>query len=517
MGNDVLRKRLIVAHHRRSIESRYLVVPLPGAAGFFNCYERIRILVGSNRSSKTFHAALEVARIVSGMDHKFNVKPGVIMAVGNSADHIADPMWTKLSRPGQYKIIFDDRIQTWRSVRPDPKNPRVIDPYDLEHRDRWRDGEPLIPPRLIDWKKISWYLKKQNQPRRVPLINGWEIRFYTAQGRPKQGIVASGAWFDEEIESSEWYPETMARLVDRRGWFIWSATPQQATEQLLMLHERALNQQGVGEFSLKIDDNPYIADESKKELFNSLPTAEEIDVRYHGLWPILSLRVYPEFNALTHLTDDTPDDDWTFYVAVDPGFRVAAAVMIAVPPPDSKPYEMLVYRECYLKNCTPEEMARGIGEMLEGREAQRFIIDFRMGRQRQIGTGRTVAEHYEEAMESVGLKSAETGSGFDMGSDDVNGRIQSLKRMLYEGVDGPRMMFSGHQTPNLLRELQHQYWATRGREKRRQTDNHAVDCLEYLLAEDLPYVPPKPPKPQINPVWAMLQKKRKMQRERSFR
>ena len=512
--NLVLAKRILTAKLRRDLESPRIVKPLPAALAFHRSRCRRRLLVGSNRSSKTFHAALEIARIVSGSDKKFGHDRGVIIAVGKDSDHVGDPMWTKLSRPGEYKIIFDERENRWRAVRPDPNNPRELDPYDLANRDRWRDGEPLLPPRLVDWKRISWYLAKQNLPRRVPLKTGWEIRFYSSEGAPKRGIKAAGAWFDEEIINRLWYSETIARLVDQRGFFIWSATPQSATEQLLALHSQAEQGQGVEEFFLHIDDNPYLDREAKQEFLGSLTDPEEIEVRYHGRWLLLSLRVYPEFDERTHLVEDEPGDDWTRYVAVDPGFQTAAAVMLAVPPPGEKPYAGLVCGEVYLRDCTPDRMAEALRDMLAGHKAQRFLIDYRMARQKQMGTGLTVAQHYAEALAEVGLSSEETGSDFDMASDDVEGRTQSLKRLLVGRSGGPTWMFHARRVPNLVRELKAQYWRLRKPDQRQKGNDHAVHCLEYLAAEDLPYVEPPPPEEKASVVWEMYQEKQRNRRRR---
>lgn len=91
----------------------------------------------------------------------------------------------------------------------------------------------------------------------------------------------------------------MPRLVDRNGHFLWSATPQSDTEELLKLHRRFQNNDpAVAEFSLHIEDNPYLPPEAKERLYKDLESfgQEVLDVRYHGKWGILGRQVYGEFD-----------------------------------------------------------------------------------------------------------------------------------------------------------------------------------------------------------------------------
>jgi hypothetical protein len=77
----------------------------------------------------------------------------------------------------------------------------------------------------------------------------------------------------------EWHPEMAARILDRSGRGIWSATPQAGTEQLFELHERAERDANepcpsVEEFVILLADNPHIGEEEKRQVHRG-PRSDE--------------------------------------------------------------------------------------------------------------------------------------------------------------------------------------------------------------------------------------------------
>ena len=75
-------------------------------------------------------------------------------------------------------------------------------------------------------------------------------------------------------------------------------------------------------------------------------------MRAEGEFTTESTLMYPNFNKSIHILPrtDLPNvpEEWTKYVAIDPGHAVMAAVFGAVPPDESM---LLVYDELYLRNC----------------------------------------------------------------------------------------------------------------------------------------------------------------------
>jgi len=154
------------------------------------------MLRGSNRSGKTQGAVAEVAMAFCGC-HPFIDYPkenGVGYCIGWDHKHVGKPMWRKLGRPGAFKVIKDEHTKLLRAVRPWQE-------YDLAYQERWKDAPPLIPPRMI--KEIAWESKKEQIPRLVKGVNGWELSFFSSKGDEAQGAEIDFWWLDEEIENQE--------------------------------------------------------------------------------------------------------------------------------------------------------------------------------------------------------------------------------------------------------------------------------------------------------------------------
>ena len=122
----------------------YMELPMGSEFHATNCFARVAD--GSNRSSKTTTVVVEFSRAVTASDphDKYLTTNGSALVVGLDSDHLS-MLWSKASEPGAFKIIQDEVTQRWRSVRPDPNNPLLLDPYDLAYAEKWRDAPPLIP------------------------------------------------------------------------------------------------------------------------------------------------------------------------------------------------------------------------------------------------------------------------------------------------------------------------------------------------------------------------------------
>jgi hypothetical protein len=476
-------RRLLVEKARRKIEALRLYEPMPEQLRFHLCTTRQRIVRGSNRSGKTLAAAVEFARCVTGQDPmgKFPRTDGRAYMVGIDLEHIGQVMWQKLARAGAFRIIRDLESNEWRCYR-------SWDPSDAARVAEVKPAPPLIPPRLI--KKIAWENKARGIPKAISLHTGWTINCYSSDSRPRQGTDIDLAWFDEEIEGEYWYPEMQARLLDRRGKFFWSATPEAGTDQLFDLHERAEKERherdkSIEEFVLRLAENPHVGAAEKRELAESL-TDEQRFIKIEGEFLHQSFKMYPEFSLVTHVVpyQEIPPD-WCRFMVVDPGHQVCAVLFAAVPPPGVGD-RLFLYDELYIQYCDAEKFAGQVAQKVIGQSFEAFLIDGHAGRITPMAGGKNVEQQYSEALKKHKVRSRRTGSGFIWGSDDVDAGVLAVRSYLRVAEGGPRLRVLADKMPNFLYEIKRYH---KKKERKVITDkpdqkkeNHLMDCLRYLSA-----------------------------------
>ena len=353
-----------------------------------------------------------------------------------------------------------------------------------------RLAAPLIPPRLI--ADVAWYSKKEGEiPSMIKMTNGWELVFYSSLGKPPTGSDIDGWWFDEEIVDESWYPEMIARILDRRGVGIWSATPQAGTDQLFELHEQAererdLPDANVQEFLCLLAENPHMTDADRRFMASTL-NEEELRVRVGGDFALHAFKVYPEFSGHYHFVklegDTQVPMDWMRVAVVDPGYQVCAVLFAALPPPNLGD-GIYLYDELYIKNCAAAQFARSMSEKCKGYQFQEFLIDPKGSSLSDIGSGKTVGMQYSEELAKVGVKSIETGPSFRLAVDSLDA---GLLRCV---VCWPSARVACHvcgvvegRCPNLIEEFKRTPQAQLRRPVRTepvQKNNHLMDCLRYL-------------------------------------
>lgn len=506
-------RRILIESGNRQAEALKLYEPMPVQAGFHECKSRVRIIYGSNRGGKTLAAAVEAARMVTGQDpyDKYPKADGRLYCVAKDMKELGEVMYRKLFRAGAFKIIKDQRTGRWRAYRP-------WIPADLKRSHETKPAPPLVPRRLV--KRESWYSRAENQPSLITLHNGWEISFYSSNGKPPHGADIDGAWLDEEIIDPDWYPELSARCIDRRGIIMWSATPQAGTDQLFELHEQAMDQEHeakplVKEFFLLMANNSYIEEDSKGEFIRQV-SEEEYSVRVAGQFAINRYRIYPHFGYVTHgIPAQEIPQEWTCYAAIDPGIQVCAVLFGAVPPENDR---LILYDELYIKDCRAaifgEQMAAKIGN----RQMQSFVIDYHgsiVGDQQ----GKTIQQQYSDALRLNKVKSVETGYDFLYGSHDVSSGIMAVHSAMRRQEGGKaRLQVVEGTCPNLVEfEMPRYHYArisgklTDKPDKKKHT--HLCDALRYLVMLDPKYIKPrKKVAPASGALAAFKAKKAKRQR-----
>ncbi|MBX6316009.1 MAG: hypothetical protein IRY99_24315, partial [Isosphaeraceae bacterium] len=503
---------LMSAIGRRKREALRLFEPLPAQDAFFRSRAAERLLRGGNRGGKTLPAAVEAARALTGQDpyDKYPKENGRFIAVGKDLTHCGKVMYRKLFRPGAFKIIRDPESNEWRSFRP-------LDPWDQEHEHRAREAPPLIPKRYV--KEIAWENKKDDIPKTIKFHNGWELSFFSSAGAPPQGWDVDVCWFDEEIEHILWYSEMAARLLDRNGRFYWSATPQVGSQHLFDLHTRAMEQEGtvvvtVEEFYLNLLDNPHISQEAKDQFISTL-SEDDIRIRVYGDFALTGTKVYPDFlprgvhgwrDADDKLASFPIPDDWTRFLAIDPGVQVCAVLFVAIPPPHVERDRVYIYDELYIKRCNAAIFADRLKKKIGGQEFQQFFFDQRAGRIPEIGSGKTVEEQYSTALKAAGVKCVKTGHRFTWstasGGDDVKAGIEAIRDGLNVRADGTaRWVVFVDKCPQFIWEAERYSYKKLPSgivtDEPIKSNDHLMDCWRYLAAGNLRYIKPKKPKQKL--------------------
>ncbi len=513
----------------RHMEGMALYLPLPMADQFHASKAKWRIGDGSNRASKTMSGAAEANRAWCGVDpyDKYPPENGNSLVVGLDLDHIA-MMWRKSYDPGAFKIIRDEHTKQWRAVRPDPNNPRNLDPYDLAYSERWRDSPPLLPHRLI--KQIAWEDRAKGIPRYVTFVSNWKALFRSSDGKPPQGDAYNLVWLDEEMVNDAFYYEAVRGLTGLsptlkytpRG--IWTATAQASNHELLELREKSDKGEGnVEAFTFLIEDNPYISTAERLAFIESLPE-EERQVRIEGRYAMLGRRVYPMFEPMGIHTCEPFDipEHWARYVFIDPGRRHCGTLFAAVDPDEE---HVWFYDGFDLQNADAAAWAVQVKDRERGHRYEAMVIDQQMGRETLIGvlSGPNVAKQYWSAIEAVNCRPRLIGplQGFMPGSNDIRAREEALIRWMRPRVDGPfqgtpiLQVFRG-KLPLLEKQVNHACYEAKKIDKRMKLQEDLLVCLEYGAAYNPAYRAPKPVEDvPSNPAFASFQAKQARNKERS--
>jgi hypothetical protein len=511
-------RSLIMEKAKRKVEGLKLYEPMQWQHMFHASRAKVRIIRGSNRAGKTLSACVELARAVTGQDpyDKYPKRDGVAYIVGKDGREVGQVVWKKLYRAQAFKILRDPITGIWRAFRP-------WEPADAALASSARWAPPLIPMRMI--KDIAWENKKEGLPKLVKLVNGWELHFFSSLGKPPHGADIDFCHFDEEIIDRDWYPEMAARLVDRSGHFVWSATPQAGTEQLYDLHEEAERQEKLPEdertcqeFVSLLDANMHLTQQQKLEFAAKL-SEEERQVRIGGEFAFLTFKVFPEFNGVLHECPAfDPPPTWTRYVAIDPGRQICAALFMAIPPADHGDYAYL-YDELYLPNCDAVLFGNKMAIKCANQDFEAFIIDHQEGRKHETGSGRTIEDQYAMALASHKVGCRRTGSRFTWGVADPISGTEACRLWLKDRWDeqgqpiGPKLRIMQGKCTNFIEEIK------KYRYKRVQnitTDEpesrgrvHSMACLRYLVQANPRFVEPPPKVRETGLIKALQRKKEK--------
>lgn len=469
-------------------------VALPAAQQFHASNAPIRIVDGSNQAGKTLAVLMELCLAVAGLDPhgKYPRSGGRAIVVGYKEKHLGDPLWRKLTREGEFKLIQDEQTKEWRSVRPDPANPRQLDPYDVAYCEKWRDAPPLLPPRLIKGR-VAYAKKSQEIPAVFNTTTDWRVEFMSSFEAPPQGRQLHMAVFDEELYKSHiWLNEIAPRMCKEGGRVIWGATPQTGGIALWQQREKAESGNPyVHRTTLLIEDNPYISEEAKRIFYETLTDEQERAVRYHGEYALIGRQVYGTYDPMgIHGCEpfEIPDH-WSRYGVVDPGTQALWCLFVAVDPEEA---HLWVYDGFKIAKAERMQWAHEVKRRSLGRPFQAFLIDRQAGRQHTFGEPMSVAEQYWEALTEAGVVVREVAgddtAGFYPGTKDVRAREEALRSAMQLRGPGPHVGTAALQVfrgcvPELDAQIRMAATKEGTLDKREKLqDEGGLECLEYMAA-----------------------------------
>jgi len=500
---------------RRHTSALALYEPLPYQAGFHASRARQRLIWGANRIGKSLCSFAEVARAVLNCDpYEKYPATGTCYIVGKDEKHIAQVFYPKFFRAGafnNFKIIRNELTGAWQTFH-------NYDPADMARVKEAKKHPPLIPPRFI--KEIAWRDKKANVMSKVSLTTGWDLRFFSSKAKPPVGAEIDIAVFDEEIIDESWFGEILMRLFDRKGRFMWSATPQRGTMTFVELHERALKEQElppeertIEEFWAKLEHNIHFSAKDKEELRKQHVRDIDVKIRIEGELDFYSRIIFPEFNEEDHCVAWFPiPDNWTRYVAIDPGYHICAALFIAVPPPTEGDFAY-AYDELYISNCHADLFGQMMGQKCQGQNFEAFIIDMRGAQVHDTASGQKILDQYSNALRKYKATCRRTGDGFTSGSDNPKAGVQEMRSWLLhrDGGQKPKLRIFQDKCRNFIYELRrYPYKTLETKDGRIVTDEpesrgrvHLMAAWRYL-AMDKPVWRPPPKEGQFNQAKLLL-------------
>lgn len=503
------------------------------------------LLGGGNRSGKTTCASVAIAAAILDKPitfrdgSKHNMRPphwrgeGLkIWIVGRNWDHVGKTLYRVLFDPGLFRVIKDRKTHKWRSWNPtDPDE----EPFELSKR-----SPPLIEMRDVKDGEagISWENKKACQIKSVTMAHDdTNLQFFASSGALPVGDPVHLVWIDEKIEDDNWYEELKVRLIDYRGWLLWTSWPDTSPSAIMLAMRDRADIQAIDPktqycfaIDLKGGDNPYTDSDHRDKIFSSMDP-EERAARDSGRANYERWKTYWMYSRFTHVAvgPDADADDavaaclrkskaiphtWTRYLILDPGSGHAAVLFVAVPPPfeyfewennGTKHKEqfgtaIVPYDEVYIPNLSAEPIAKAVKSKTLGTFFEDFIIDPRAARQTPMGFSGTVGSNYADEFRKQDLRCVRRGSNFSLGSDDVDSRILKTQGIMNIQGNG-KPILRVHGCKDLPQQIERYRWdkdasnnPTHKPAKRQQID--LVVCLEYFVSrDDCGYVkPPDLPK-----------------------
>lgn len=536
-------RALFAEKARRKGEALRLYEPSDFQERYHSCHAKEVLFQAGNQVGKTLAGIIEDVRAMTGQDphNKYPKENGVIGLVGMDAALIGRNFHRYLFIPGQIRKIRDEVTQEWRAWQPWRE-------YDAAYKEKSKEAPPLLEERFLKggYRGIAWEDRGKRIFSRFELVNGWVCYAFSSKGEPAAGFQADLIHIDEDLDDPNWYSEMVARLTIRQGKIRWTALPLSRNDALVRVYERGEDQKDEEKpttviIRATIWDNPYITEETRQQNIQMWKDEGEDVYRQRALGELTtsSVMVYPTFDEYFHSAvrtegtvtdvmkavqdnDGTPPVEWTRYASIDPGHKICAVTMFAVPPPNMSD-QVVCYDELYIEQCDAIKFASRFKDKSRNTFWEAFIMDMHGGRLREIGSGRLPADRYREQLRKFEIRSRQTGHGFIPGLDDIDSREGIVREWLSNRGDGtPKLLFVPYKVPNTIKEFK------KFRKKRTQRgyiqdvadrsgNCHAVETVEYACGHGLAYKEPPSNRVGSTRVDMILQGRRMREQQRKAR
>lgn len=247
-------------------------------------------------------------------------------------------------------------------------------------------------------------------------------------------------------------------------------------------------------------------------------------MRIGGEFVFSQARVFPEYSPYLHEVPyrEIPQD-WTRYLAIDPGRQICAVLFAAVPPPglpDGQSDEIWLYDELYMANCDAIMFGRNMQLKTQGQEFYAFIIDGNESRKAETGSGRTIEDQYGEQLQKNRVRSQLTGNGFVWGVATPEAGIEAVRPLLRMDQFGRvRLRVMVEKVPNFVWEIKHYKYKKIGKiitdKPESQKRVHQMANLRYLVQHGLEYHEPIKGQRMVDGVYRAFQRFRREAAEKS--
>lgn len=445
----------------------YTYQPNPVPKLFHLSNAKVRLLLGGNRSSKTYSMIMELAMIFLGLVPK--------------------------------------SLQSCNKVLPYNKDARIrlccIDYPNAFVKTIW----PLIQL-LIPRDEIADIMTDMGRVKVITNKHGGFIEFmmYEQAASKFQGSSRHVIGYDEEPPESI-RDENLMRLVDTDGSEIFSFTPvSEFDKPVLWIYDKLYmkasryvekhspdsieindktNPQGdpnTHVFFANIYDNQAIAKHAADRILSSFPKEERL-VREKGHFMFLSGLVYKGYSDDKHLIDSEAEaikdwhvsDDHTLYIAIDPHPRVAHGVLFMTVRRDGT---LFIVDELFIDTKDATQLVEAIKAKQRGKTANVIIID-PLAYTPDPSSGSCLAYDLADA----GLFPVPIRASKDLSRGIIKtGGVFASPKAIYVNRECHRLRY----------ELTHYVWDNwrkdtgsikDAKQTPRAKDNHLVECLYRLI------------------------------------
>ncbi len=272
----------------RFIRNNCPVLPCPDSkyAKFHLSQKRIRVVFGSNRSSKSYCGANELLM---------------------RACYKVHPYTKEVNRqPGKFRIYGSDFGVVEKVLIPLVKD--------------------LIPKKALkevgESKEEAWEKSWDNKYHILYLKGGTTLDFmsYDQDLSKSESIELDGVWADEEMPE-DIYNAVLARLISRQGYLWITVTPMYKMSWAMKFLDTP--ETNIDVFQFHVRDNPYISGKMIDELAQNWSEHEKV-ARLDGKFMEFQGLVYKELRPDIHLIDhDEPKTTYPVVFALDPHPRKA--------------------------------------------------------------------------------------------------------------------------------------------------------------------------------------------------